>query len=68
MVLGVSTIARRRLNGKVTADREWDAIVIGEHERAFYIHATKGAVAGSGSSRYAAAHGRAPRSGAARIG
>ena len=36
MVLGVSTIARRRLNGKVTADREWDAIVIGEHERAFY--------------------------------
>ena len=29
MVLGVSTIARRRLNGKAAADRGWDAIVIG---------------------------------------
>lgn len=36
MDLGVSTIARRRLNGKAAADRGWDAIVIGEHERAFY--------------------------------
>jgi hypothetical protein len=32
MVLGVSTIARRRLNGKAAADRGWDAIVIGERE------------------------------------
>ena len=36
MVLGVSTIARQRLNRKAAADREWDAIVIGEYERAFY--------------------------------
>jgi hypothetical protein len=36
MVLGVSTIARRRLNRKAAADRGWDAIVIGEYERAFY--------------------------------
>jgi hypothetical protein len=36
MVLGVSTIARRRLNRKTAADRGWDAIVIGEYERAFY--------------------------------
>ena len=38
MVLGVSTIARQRLNRKVAADRGWGAIVIGEHERAFYGH------------------------------
>jgi len=36
MVLGVSTIARRRPNRKAAADSEWDAIVIGEYERAFY--------------------------------
>ena len=36
MVLGLSTIARRRLNRKAAADRGWDAIVIGEYERAFY--------------------------------
>jgi hypothetical protein len=32
----VSTIARRRLNRKAAADRRCVAIVIGEHERAFY--------------------------------
>jgi hypothetical protein len=36
MVLGVSTIARRRPNRKAAEDRGWDAIVIGEYERAFY--------------------------------
>jgi hypothetical protein len=36
MVLGVSTIARRRLNRKAAADRRYVAIVIGEYERAFY--------------------------------
>ena len=36
MVLGVSTIARQRLNRKAAADQGWDAIVIGEYERAFY--------------------------------
>jgi hypothetical protein len=36
MVLRVSTIARRRLNGKAAADRGRDAIMIGEYERAFY--------------------------------
>ena len=32
----MSTIARRRLNGKAAADRGWDAIAIREHERVFY--------------------------------
>jgi hypothetical protein len=36
VVPGVSTIARQRLNRKAAADRGWDAIMIGEYERAFY--------------------------------
>jgi hypothetical protein len=36
MVLGVSTIARRRPNRKAAAERGEGAIVIGEYERAFY--------------------------------